>query len=367
MYLYHKLKNKYIKRFLKFNKRYEQFRLEISARRYMKSLIKKYDLPELSDTEIREAKLFFKSRGYKLKNTYWHRYYKGMNGEFHKEYVPYDIFNPTINPKLNQRRQWPALLDKNFTYVLFKDFNQPKRVVQNINGFYYIDDKIVSLEDAIDACVTSNKKLIIKPTIDTGSGKMVNAFEVQDNKTTFNDHSIEALFQLYNKDFVVQEFLKQSSVLKALNPSSLNTLRVVSYLNDNGVHILASVLRVGKKGSSTDNFSTGGLFCGILKNGYLKGKGYGPKGEVVSKTSSGVILKDVKIPNYTLVNEMVKAMHFVVPYFKIISWDIGINENDEPFLIEYNTHKQGIDLQIAAGPYLGKFTDEILALGLERY
>ena len=84
-------------------------------------------------------------------------------------------------------------------------------------------------------------------------------------------------------------------------------------------------------------------------------------------TPSGIVLKDCKIPNYDKVENMVKSMHYVVPYFKIISWDIGININNLPFLIEYNTHKQGIDLQIAAGPYLGEFTDEILALGLEPY
>ena len=91
--------------------------------------MKKKNLPKLSKQEIKEAKLFFKARGYTLKNIYWHRYYKGINGEFHKDYIPYDIFNPKINPMLNQRRQWPALLDKNFTYNLFKEFNQPKRIV----------------------------------------------------------------------------------------------------------------------------------------------------------------------------------------------------------------------------------------------
>ena len=65
------------------------------------------------------------------------------------------------------------------------------------------------------------------------------------------------------------------------------------------------------------------------------------------------------------VQDMVKSMHYIVPYFKIISWDIGISKDDLPFLIEYNTHRQGIDLQIASGPLLGKFTDEVLALALK--
>lgn len=366
MALYQRFKNSFVKKIPIVQQRLEQLQLEISARRYMKSLMAKRELPKLNAAEIEEAKSYFKSRGYKLKNTYWHRYYKGINGEFYKDYMPYDIFNPRINPMLNQRRQWPALLDKNFTYHLFREFNQPKRIVQNINGFYYVNDKIVDLQKAIDAVRVIKSKLIIKPTIDTGRGKMVNTFSVINSKTTHKDYSIEKLFRIYGKNFVVQEFLEQSDVLKALNPSSLNTLRILTYLNNEGVHILSSVLRVGKLGSSTDNFSTGGLFCGILNNGALKGKGYNPKGDVVTETPTGVRLKDCKIPNFKNVQEMVKAMHHVVPYFKIIAWDIGLNKDDLPYLIEYNTHKLGVDMQIADGPLLGNFTDEILALALKK-
>lgn len=365
MTFYYFLKSVLIKRIIQFQRRFEEFRITIGTRRYMKSLIRKMNLPKLSPEEIKEAKSFFKSNGYKLKNTYWHRYYKGINGEFHKNYMPYDIFNPIINARLNQRRHWPALLDKNLTYNLFKEFTQPKYIFQNINGFYYIDGEIIDLQQVISACKTVNNKMIIKPTVGSGAGKMVNAFSIVDTKTTYKNYSLEQLFKLYDKDFIVQEFLQQSELLKSLNPSSLNTLRIVSYLNQDGVHITSSVLRIGKPGSTTDNFSTGGLFCGILSDGNLKGKGYGPDGDVVTKTSTGIVLRDCKIPNYIKVQDMVKSMHYVVPYFRIISWDIGIDKNDLPVLIEYNTHRQGIDLQIADGPFLGEFTEQILALGLK--
>ena len=92
MYLYHFFKKIFLKRFLKFQEGYERFRSEISTVRYMKALMQKKDLPELSKAEIKEAKDYFKSKGYKLKNTYWHKYYKGLSGEFHKDYMPYDIF-----------------------------------------------------------------------------------------------------------------------------------------------------------------------------------------------------------------------------------------------------------------------------------
>ena len=344
--------------------RYKLFRSKISARRYMLAHMRKYNLPELSHDQIKEAKAFYKSNGYILKNTYWHKYYTGINGRFHKEYMPYDIFNAIINPRLNQTRQWPALLDKNLSYNLFKEFRQPKCVIQNINGFYFINNDLVEIEEAIKACENLRTKLIIKPTINSGNGRMVNAFNTQGYKTSLEGLSLRQMFKQYRKNFIVQEYLEQSDVLKSLNPSSLNTLRMVSYLNKDGVHILSSVLRVGQKGSVTDNFSSGGIFCGINKNGQLKGTGYDSKANEVSSLS-GVRLNTLRISNFDKVKNMITDMHHVVPYFKIISWDIGINKDNLPFLIEYNTSKQGVDLQIATGPYLGDFTSEILALARE--
>jgi hypothetical protein len=365
--MYQYLKKLLTKHIIFFQKRIEELYHKRTSRQYMKSLIRKRNLPKLTNEEVRQAKSYYKSKGYILKNTYWHRYYKSINGEFHKDYVPYDIFLSKIGPRLNQQKQWPALLDKNMLHTIFKDFEQPKHVVQNINGFYYVNDQIVDLNDAIKAFSSNGNHFIIKPTLESGQGKMVNAFTVKDSMTSYKNLSLVALFKLYHKDFIVQEFLEQSDLLNSLNPSSVNTLRVVSYLNKEGVHILVSVLRIGKSGSSIDNFSAGGILCGVLEDGYLKDKGYDPKGTQFTETATGIILKDCKIPNYDKVQEMTKSMHVKVPYFKIISWDIAINKSNMPVLIEYNTYKQGIDIQMVIGPLFGKFADEILDMGLKPY
>ena len=62
---------------------------------------------------------------------------------------------------------------------------------------------------------------------------------------------------------------------------------------------------------------------------------------------------------------MVKCIHPIVPVFKIISWDIGVNINDMPILIQYNKFYQNLNMQMFTGPLFSKFIDEILAKGLE--
>jgi hypothetical protein len=348
-------------------KRLIEFNLKMNARRFAKESCRNINAPKLKPHQIKAAKAFYKSKGYKLKNTYYHRYITAINGIFFENYVPLDIFRPIIAPKVNQQKQWPALLDKNLTYSLFKEFEQPKRVVQNINGFYYINDKIVSEDKAIKACHPEHKWFVIKPTLESGGGQMVEIFNVKNNITSIKGLTILEVFKRYKKDFIVQEKVEQSEFLKSLNPSSLNTLRIVSYLRQDGVHLLSVAIRIGVHGSNTDNFSGGGVFWGIDEFGVFKSKGYSKTGPLIEKTPSRVVLAGRKLPNYDAVVRMIKKMHIIIPYFKIVSWDIGLNKNDMPIFIEYNTYNQGIDIQVANGPLFGKFAEEILEIGLKKF
>ena len=129
--------------------------------------------------------------------------------------------------------------------------------------------------------------------------------------------------------------------MKSLNPTSINSLRVMSDLQEDGVHILPSVLRIGQPNSHIDNFHEGGMVYGIRNDGFLKEKGYTKYGDVYTKTNSNVVFK------------MVKSIHTRVPYFKIVSWDIGFNKNEDPIFIEVNTYNQSTELhQIVKIRYL---------------
>ena len=370
MAIYHTFKRLLTSKVLSFQKRLIVFNATMNARKMIKEVLRNGNVPKLELHEIKEAKSFYKSKGYKLKNTYWHRFYKHASGEFHKDYLPLDIFRPIMEPNLNRKTYWPALVDKNLISNLFKGFNQPETVVSNINGFYYVNDTIVTEAIAVQIFDKNKTQFIIKPTVESGQGKMVKKFTLDNGKTSIDKLEIIDLFKLYQKDFIVQKVVEQSTALNALNATTLNTLRLISYLDKNGVvNVLAAYLRIGKPGSDTDNISIGGMACAVSKDGALHSKGFihrnaGGKTNL-NEAPSGILLKDYQIPNYASVTQMVKEMHPILPMFKIISWDIGIDKNDEPILIEYNTFYQNIDLQMFTGPFFGEFTDEIFTLGLK--
>lgn len=333
-------------------------------RKNIKSIIKKHKPKKLSVNQKNTIKTYFKERGYKNIKTDWHQFFIANNGCFSEKYISDDIFHPIISNAVNQKKQWPALLDKNLLETLFFGFKQPKSIIKNINGFYYINSNQVNKLEAIDEWSKHTDKLVIKPSIESGGGREIVSFSIENGITTFNGLHIGDLLNRYKKDFIIQKVVHQYSKLKKLNSSSLNTLRIMTYLKEKEVHVLSAIIRIGKTGMFTDNNSSGGIVCGINENGSLKEYGYLSSGKREKVTESKVPLSDCFIPSYNKAIEMVKDMHFKIPYFRIISWDIGIDDENCPVLIEYNTYNQNIRIhQLTNGPLFGEFTEELLEIG----
>ncbi|MBN4085111.1 hypothetical protein JYT89_02080, partial [Flavobacteriaceae bacterium AH-315-B10] len=338
--------------------------LTMLVRKDIKSIIKKHNPKELSLIQKKTIKTYFKERGYKNIKTYWHQFYIANNGYFSEKYISEDIFHPIISNAVNQKKQWPTLLDKNLLETLFFGSKQPESIIKNINGFYYINSNQVNKFEAIDECSKYTDKFVIKPSIESGGGREIISFSIENGITTFKGMHIEDLLNMYKKDFIIQKVVSQHPKLKKLNSSSLNTLRIMTYLKEKEVHILSAIIRIGKSGMFTDNSSLGGIVCGINKDGNLKEYGYFSSGKRIKTTESNVNLIDCFIPSYSKALEMVKDMHFKIPYFRIVSWDIGIDDENDPVLIEYNTYRQGIGIhQLTNGPLFGKFTEELLEIG----
>lgn len=348
---------------MKFNKYLRRINIIIHYKRKIKIKIKNHKPPKLSPSQKRQIKDYYSKKGFKSINTYWHQYYGGFNNNFSVKYIPEDVFHSIIEPALNSNIQWPSLLDKNLLVKIFNKIQQPPCVINNINGFYFERGIKITREEAIEKCLKHNF-LVIKPSIESGGGSGVVGFSIINKITSYNNYSLERLFSLYSKDFIVQEVVSQHTEMKKLNPTSLNTIRIISYLKEDKVIILSSIVRIGKLNSFLDNSSSGGISCGILENGNLKECGYIQAGERRFITDSGVKLKGVEIPSYKKVLELVETAHLEVPYFRLVAWDIGINDKSEPVLIEYNTLSMGISShQLTNGPLFGNYVDELLEIG----
>lgn len=78
------------------------------------------------------------------------------------------------------------------------------------------------------------------------------------------------------------------------------------------------------------------------------------------KHPNGQIFSEMTIPNFEKCVDMVKKLApRLSGVSKLLNWDVTINENGEPILIEVNITFGG-SVQIAGGPALGDLTEEVL-------
>ncbi len=345
---------KKIKRFLFVNY------VSITFKKKIKRKIKNDKSKSLSKKQIEEISRYYKSLGVKKMKPYWHQYFSDINGYFSTKYIPQDYFYSTISFALNQKA-YRCLMDKNLLDKLFIGIKHPNAAIKKINGFYFHKDKVVNKAEAIKVCNRYNK-LLIKPTIYSGGGDSISIFSLKNGDTDFQNLTLNELFAKYGQNFIVQEVVVQHERLKLLNESSLNTLRIISYMPNENVHILSTYIRIGNKGSIVDNISSGGIGCRVNPDGVLSKIGYyyDFKNQTL-KTENGTLLEGFTIPCYKEILEKIEILHKQVPYFKIVAWDISVDENENIVLIEYNLWEQGIDFtQVVNGPLFGEFTDEVL-------
>lgn len=312
---------------------------------------------ELTKEQKKEIQDFYSNLlGYHIPLDY-HKYFTSRTGIYSKLYFPTSIYKTDIVGRLNVYPLKRAYTDKNISDIILPNIHQPKVFLKNMNGYFYFEGKPVDRNDAIQLC-SNLGEVIIKPSL-TGRGIGVSKITIQNGLTNLDEKSIQEVFDVYKEDFLIEELVHQHPLMTALNPSSINTIRIVTYRNDMEIVVVYTVIRIGRKDKPIDNESAGGISTIINQDGTLGKYAYGsPGNDNIEFTDSGVRLEGYMIPSFSNAIDMVKKAHYQLPYFKLMGWDIAIEEDGTPTMIEFNTTP---DLsQSANGPAFGEYTEMIL-------
>jgi len=184
-----------------------------------------------------------------------------------------------------------------------------------------------------------NTRLIIKPRAATeGRGiGIVGKAKMADPDALFEE--------LLKEDCIIEEILQSDERLAAFNPSSLNTVRVVTLYNGEYFEVYGAVVRFGREGSAVDNVSAGGLYAAldpltgeIITDGMdMTGKHW------LRHPDSDKEFRGFSIPRWDKVLDTVKAAVKVQPDIRIAGWDIALLHDGNIALVEGN-HMPDIDL-----------------------
>lgn len=338
----------------KIRKKREMKKWEVRITKNFKDLEHYRKLTKEQEKEIQD---FYVSMIGKKIPLYCHEYFYSRTGVFTKEYVPNNIYHCEIVPKANVHRLQSALGDKNMCDFLFPGENVVHSILKNMNGYYYYEGRPVSEEEAIALC-QNMEKVIIKPARKS-EGQDVQFFNVKDGVTDLFGKTIGQLFKEYKQDFLIQDWVRQHKDMAALNPTSVNTMRILSYRSGMEVLIIYSVVRIGKNGSVVDNQCAGGISTTISETGHLGKVAFGGfSKDNITKTDTGITLEGYQLPSFDKAIAMVKRLHLKLPFFNIVGWDVAIQEDGEPVLIEFNTNP-GLS-QSAFKSGMGKYTERII-------
>lgn len=275
---------------------------------------------------------------------------------FDSQYVPESMLYTFIQWNLNPQGTARCLEDKGIYGFYFKDFARPFEPVRRIRGvFYSHENEVLTEEVALGHLLEWGQPFIIKPSVESEQGR--NVLLVED----YNRERLQELFQQYKQDFVCQERCTQCAQTQALNPTSLNCVRVTSLFLNGRYSVLSLTLKVGGQGNVMDNVARGGYLIGVHASGKLHDKGFDTQGNVRFTTYDGVSLNTIQIPNFEELLAFARRLHECVPQLPILGWDIAVDAACKPVLIEVNAYSPGVVYeQMCTGPIFADRFDEVM-------
>lgn len=141
------------------------------------------------------------------------------------------------------------------------------------------------------------------------------------------------------KQYLLEEYIEQCAELSIFNPSSLNTIRVVTYIDRTGqAHVVGGFLRVGVGSHVVDNVAAGGLYCGVdINRGSIYPKAMNEEGGVFTQHPiSSIKFENYALPQWEAVMRMCTECHEGIGLPITVGWDVAISPRG-PVILEGNT------------------------------
>lgn len=155
-------------------------------------------------------------------------------------------------------------------------------------------------------------------------------------------------------DTVIEEVIKQNKEMEEFNDTSLNSVRIVTYVRADGTPCImpGAVIRLGRKGEVADNFHNGGITAQIdIETGVVCSTGIDQKGNrYILHPDSKKMIIGFQVPMWDQIRKTVLETAMVIPQVRYVGWDVAITDDGRILLIEGNNQ---------ADPDVGQMSDGI--------
>ncbi|WP_340107020.1 sugar-transfer associated ATP-grasp domain-containing protein [Rhodohalobacter sp. 8-1] len=300
--------------------------------------------------------------------TGWLNAYASVNNIEDEKYVPESVYYSIIEPILNIGLHSDSYSDKNFYDLLYSGDVFPLTILRNIDGSFFGPEymPINCYENYIKKDCKDIDEIVVKPAIESGGGAKVSLFTRSGDVFTNErgeELSLEYVNRVYKENYVFQKVIKQHSFFKEFNPTSLNTIRVLTYksVKTNKIDAIQSVLRVGAKGSFVDNSRAGGCSIGIKYDGVLNDFATNKYGVAIQSVNSIDLSVPAKVYKYDEIIKLAKKIAIKNLHHRLLGLDMAVDANGSIRCVEVNNSGNEINFfQFNNGPLFGKYTDEVI-------
>lgn len=192
--------------------------------------------------------------------------------------------------------------------------------------------------EAFCAFLDRHEEFMAKPVDGLGGGGIYKTSGTEEgDRRAFYERLIE-------KRYYLEEVIVQCAQMAAFNPSSVNTIRVMTENIAGNPRIFFSSVRVGNGQTVVDNFHSGGMSAVVdAETGIVTGPALDKAMNRFEKHPvTGVVFKGYQIPCWEETKEMVHTACLMHPEMTVIGWDVAVTDRG-PLLIEGN-RRPGFDM-----------------------
>lgn len=235
-----------------------------------------------------------------------------------------------------------------------------KLPVPRLYGIYQ-DGTLNGMESSLQHFMLKNRieKMVLKPVLGL-MGEEIHFISLE-NADSF-EKKTESKFDpaisesSEENQYIVQEIITQHPELDRINPHSVNSIRIITFLcRDGTVELLAAMLRTSPSTHPIDNYALGGIVVGInIETGKLKKEGFlkPSYGTFVTKHPvTHIEFQDFQLPCWAEIKQIAVKAQKVFHNLKSIGWDFALTP-EGPVIIEGNQQWGTAGIQAANGGLL---------------
>lgn len=283
---------------------------------------------------------FLSNYGAKIDYTCHRTYTAFGGGKFDVAFLPEELYIPEVERYMNMFHNYcDVLQDKNITPFLssYIGIKSPVTIFSCTKGLCCDSDFEILSKEQLLKKLKSLSEFFCKPSVESGGGFGCMLVRPQGDNDSISGNTISAIINDLGDNYVIQKCIHCHDSILNIYPNSVNTFRVMTYRWKNEIKIASVIMRIGVGGMLVDNASSGGIFCGINRDGTLFPfaiNEYGKKFEFHPDTK--VFFKDCKISHFEKVLQAALKAHKAIPQIGVANWDFTLDEDADVILIETN-------------------------------